>query len=93
MTEDEERKGEEEQVAGKELPEFVEVPNGGAGGGEGEEADRHEGEVIRADDGAGEARVLLGGGWGAEECQGGVEGKERKERTERSGRWWAMERS
>ena len=71
MTEDEERKGEEEQVAGKELPEFVEVPNGGAGGGEGEEADRHEGEVIRADDGAGEARVLLGEGGGRRSAKGG----------------------
>ena len=71
MTEDEERKGEEEQVAGKELPEFVEVPNGGAGGGEGEEADRHEGEVIRADDGAGEARALLGEGGGRRSAKGG----------------------
>ena len=64
MTEDEEGKGEEEQVACEELPEFVEVPDGGAGGGEGEEADRHEGEVIRADDGAGEARVLFRGDGG-----------------------------
>jgi len=92
LTEDEERKGEEEQVAGKELPEFVEVPNGGAGGGEGEEADRHEGEVIRADDGAGEARVLLGGGGGGGVPKGGRgEGKEGTNGTKRA--VWAMERS